>query len=99
MDLLVENEAKLAPRWDQKSVLQGSWGAFGGSWRPRPKTIAGDPFFGTLLGPSWERLGTVLALGSPSWAVLGRLGVFLGPLKIDVEINQKIDAFQDLVLK
>ena len=33
---------------------------------------------------SWEALGTVLALGSPSWADLGRLGDVLGRLKIDV---------------
>ena len=28
---------------------------------------------GAILGPSWGRLGAVLALGSPSWDVLGRL--------------------------
>ena len=55
-----------------------------------------------FLGPSWRRLGgplgAVLALGSPSWADLGRLGVVLGRLKIDVKIDQKIDALQDRFL-
>ena len=49
----------------------------------------------SLSGLSWGPLGAVLALGSPSWAVLGRLGALLGRLKIDVKIYQKIDAFQD----
>ena len=52
-----------------------------------------------FLGPSWGRLGgplgAVLALGSPSWADLGRLGVVLVRLKIDVKIDQKIDVLQD----
>ena len=50
---------------------------------------------GAILGPSWEPVGAVLALGSPSWAVLGRLGALLSRLKIDVKIDQQIDAFQD----
>ena len=48
---------------------------------------------------TWRRLGrvlgAVLALGSPSWAVLEHLVVVLGRLKIDVKIDQKIDALQD----
>ena len=47
----------------------------------------------------WVPLGAVLALGSPSWAVLGRLGALLSRLKIDVKIDQKIDAFQDRFLE
>ena len=74
----------------------------GGSWRllpaiPRKRTIAlcfFEASWGRLGGP----LGAVLALGSPSWADLGRLGVVLGRLKIDVKIDQKIDALQDRFL-
>ena len=43
-------------------------------------------------------LGAVLALGSPSWGVLGRLGALLSRLKIDVKIDQKNDAVQDRFL-
>ena len=53
---------------------------------------------GALLDPSWRPLGAVLALGSPSWAVLGRLGGLWSPLKIDVKIDQEIDACQDRFL-
>ena len=95
---LVRKSIENQPKIDQKSVLEGSWGAFGSSWRPRPKMVGGNPFFGPVLGPSWGRLGAVLALGSPSWAVLGHPGVVLGRLKIDVKIDQKIDAFQNRIL-
>ena len=53
---------------------------------------------GAILGPSWGPLGAVLALGSPSLAVLDRLGTLLSPLKIDVKIDQEIDACQDRFL-
>ena len=53
---------------------------------------------GALLEPSWRPLEAVLALGSPSWAVLDRLGTLLSPLKIDVKIDQEIDACQDRFL-
>ena len=56
-----------------------------------------DPL-GAILDPSWGPLGAVLALGSPSWAVLGRLVVVLGHLKIDAKIHQKMDALQDRIL-
>ena len=55
--------------------------------------------FGTLLAASWRPLDAVLALGSPSWAVLGRLGALLSPLKIDVKIDQEFDACQDRFLR
>ena len=55
------------------------------------KRTHGLIFFWTLLGQSWKPLGAALALGSPSWAVLGHLGVVLGRLKIEVKIEVKID--------
>ena len=73
-------------------------GALGGQDR---KNITKSELLGPLgavLGASWGPLGAVLALGSPSWAVLGRLGALLSRLKIDVKIDQKIDAFQDRFL-
>ena len=54
---------------------------------------------GSILDPSWGPLGAVLALGSPSWAVLCRRGALLSRLEIDVKFDQKIDAFQDRFLK
>ena len=65
----------------QNRKKEGATRTFGASWGH--------------LGPSWGPLGAVLALGSPSWAVLERLGALLSRLKIDVQIDQKIDAFQD----
>ena len=47
-----------------------------------------------ILGPSWGPLGAVLALGSPSWAVLGRLGALLSRFKIDAKIYQKTKPFK-----
>ena len=46
---------------------------------------------GAVLGGSWGRLGAWIA-------VVGRLGAVWGRLKIDVKIDQKIDAFRDRVL-
>ena len=70
--------------------------------RPRPKKTQNEPrfltSFGTLLAAPWRPLDAVLALGSPSWAVLGRLGALLSPLKIDVKIDQEFDACQDRFL-
>ena len=43
---------------------------------------------GPILGPSWGPLEAVLALGSPSWAVLGRL-------KMNANVDRKIDASWD----
>ena len=84
---------------NQKSLLEGYRKALGGSWRPRSKKDRLPTNFWGLLGPSWGPLGAVLALGSPSWAVLGHLGALLSRLKIDVKIDQKIDAFQDRYFK
>ena len=67
----------------QKSILEGSWGVFGGTWRPIPKNEDGNPFFGTLLGPSWR------PLGPSSWARLGLvLAAEIGP-QVDQISTQK----------
>ena len=55
-----ENQSKIG----QKSILAGSRGVFASTWRPIPENEEGDPFLGTLLGPSWRPLG-------PSWRPLG----------------------------
>ena len=62
------------------------------------KRAIGIRFSGTLKGPSWRALGAVLALGSPPWAYLGRLGVVLGHLKIDAKNDSKIDALHFLII-
>ena len=66
--------SKIVPKIDPGGVLGVSWWVLGGSWGPRPNNAmrnpffgVSDPFFGALLGPSWGRLGGVLAV---SWAVL-----------------------------
>ena len=55
------------------AVLGASWGRLGGLERAL-EALGGqdgrDANFWWLLGLSWVPLGTVLALGSPSWAVL-----------------------------
>ena len=80
-------------------------GVSGGAWEllaakiektRSARELLGPP--GALLAPSWRPLGAVLALRSPSWVVLGRLGALLSPLKIDVKIDQEIDACQDRFL-
>ena len=93
-----ENPPKNQSKIGQKSILEGSRGVFGGTWRPIPKNEGGALFFGTLLGPSWRPLGpswrplgAVLAVLAASWAVLGRL-------KIDVKIDQNFDVSWDLFL-
>ena len=73
-------------------------GALGGQDRKDAKKCELLGPHEAILGPSWGPLGAVLALGSPSWAVLGRLGALLSPLKIDVKIDQEIDACQDRFL-
>ena len=86
---------------NQKSVLEGSRGALGGSGgQDRKNTNATRTFgaswghLGAVLAASWGRLGAWIAvLGR-----LGRLGVVLGRLIIDVKIDQKIDALQDRFL-
>ena len=75
-----KKSTKNRPKIDQKSTkngpkigLGGALGALGG--QDRKKTKKDTNFWGlmAILGPSWGPLGAVLALGSPSWAVLGRL--------------------------
>ena len=77
------------------AVLGASWGRLG-AWIGVLGRLG--PSWGHL-GPSWEPLGAVLALRSPSWAVLEHLGALLSRLKIDVKIDQKIDAFEDRFLQ
>ena len=100
-----KKSTKNRPKIDQKSTkngpkigLGGALGALGGQDRKKDKKNTNFWGLMAILGPSWGPLGAVLALGSPSWAVLGRLGVVLGRLKIDVKIDQKIDAFRNRVL-
>ena len=76
-----------------------------GSKRPRPKNLVRYPFFGgilepsllplgAVLGPSWGRLGFGLALQSPLWAVLGRLGASLQRVAADFAAKwNQMDAF------
>jgi len=86
-------------------VLGGSWGVLGGSWEGLEKDLSELTAKGGGLHFNWRTwrrlgrvLGAVLALGSPSWAVLGRLVAVLGRQKIDVKIHQKMDALQDRIL-
>ena len=74
-------------------------GALGGQDRKNPKKSQLLAPLRAILGRSWGALGAVLALGSPSWAVLGRPGAILSRLKIDVKIDQKIDAFENRFLE
>ena len=80
----------------QKSILEGSRGVFGGTWRPIPKNEEGDPFFGTVLGSSWRPPGpswrplAVLAVLAASWARLGFvLAAEIGP-QVDQILTQKL---------
>ena len=59
----VSSRSKMASKWP----VEGSGGALGGTGRPIPEKGGGDPFFGSLLGPSWGPWG-------PSWGRLGHLG-------------------------
>ena len=98
----MQNPSKINKQIDQKWTKNQSWRGLGGPWGPgaaksekRPKKPELLRPLGVILGPSWGPLGAVLALGSPSWADLVRLGVVLGRLGIDIKIDQKIDALQD----
>ena len=62
---------------------------FLGSWS---YSKTDDRDLGAVLGGSWGRLGAWIA-------VLGRLGAIWSRLKIDIKIDQKINAFQDRILK
>ena len=84
--------------------MEGSRDALGGSWRPRPKNDAGDPFFGTLLGPSWRPLGpswrplgAVLAVLAASWARLGLvLAAEIGPQVDQISTQKSIRTLMPL---
>ena len=97
-----ENPQKKQSKICQKSILEGSRGVLGGSWRPRSKNERGARFFETLLGPSWRplgpswrRLGTLLAVLAASWARL-RL-VLAAEIRANIEpkIDQNFDASWD----
>ena len=99
-----ENPPKNQSKIIEKSILEGSRGVLGSSWRPIPKNDGGGSVF-------WDHLGTVLAAScavmAASWAHLGRLGGLLGPSwaslgsrnrtpsrpNIDPKIDQNFDAF------
>ena len=91
-----ENPPKNQSKIGQKSILEGSRGVFGGTWRPIPKHEGGTRFFRTLLGPSWRPLGpswrplgAVLAVLAASWACLGLvLAAEIGP-QVDQTSTQK----------
>ena len=94
-----QKSTKNGPKISLGGVSGGPWGLLAAKIERRQKEYELLGPHGAILGPSWGPLGAVLALGSPSWAVLGRLGAILGRLKIDVQIDQKIDGFQDRFLK
>ena len=97
----IENRPNIDQEWTKVSlggVSAGPWGLLAAKIEKRRKKSELLGPLGAILGPSWGPLGAVLALGSPSWAVLGRLGALLSRLKIDVKIDHKIDAFQDWFL-
>ena len=88
----------------QKSILEGSRGVFGGTWQPIPKIVDGNPFFGTLLrpswrplGPSWRILGDVLAVLAASWARLALvLAAEIGPQVDQISTQKSIRTLMPL---
>ena len=96
---IYQKSTKNEPKINLGGVSGGPWGLLAAKIEKIPKKSQLLAPHGPILGPSWGPLGAVLALGSPSWAVLGRLGALLSRLKIDVKIDQKIDAFQDRFLE
>ena len=96
----MKNQSKIG----QTSILEGSQGVFGGTWWPIPKHEVGDPFFGTLLGPSWRPLGPswrplgpVLAVMAASWARLGPLlAAEIGPQVDQISTQQSIRTLMPL---
>ena len=95
---IYKQSTKNGPKISLGGVSGGPWGLLAAKIEKTRKEYQLLGPLGAILGPSWGPLGAVLALGSPSWAVLGRLGALLNRLKIDVKIDQKIDAFQDRFL-
>ena len=93
---IYQKSSKNGPKISLGGVSGGPWGPLAAKIekkRKNKKQLLGP--LGAILGPSWGPLGAVLALGSPSWADLGRVGVVLGRLENDVKIDQKNDAHQD----
>ena len=84
--------------------MEGSRGFFGGTWRTIPQNVDGDPFFGTLLGPSWRPLGpswrplgAVLAVLAASWARLGLvLAAEIGPQVDQISTPKSIRTLMPL---
>ena len=84
--------------------MEGSRGVFGGSWRPIPKIVNENGFFGTLLGPSWRPrgqswrpLGAVLAILAASWARLGLvLAAEIGPQVDEISTQKSIRTLMPL---
>ena len=87
-----------------KSILEGSRGILGGSWRPIPKNQGAPLFFGILLGPSWRPLGpswrplgAVLAVLATSWARLGLvLAAEIGPQVDQISTQKSIRTLMPL---
>ena len=66
-----QKSTKNCPKISLGGVSGSPWGLLAAQideTRKRRELL--DPL-GAILGPSWGPLGAVLALGSPSWAVLG----------------------------
>ena len=95
----VQKSTNNGPKISLGEVSGGPWGLLAAKIEKTKKEQGFLEALGAILGPSWGPLGAVLAVGSPSWAVLGRLGALLSRLRIDVKIDQKIDAFQDRILE
>ena len=99
-----ENPPKNQSKIGEKSILEGSRGVFGGTWRPIPKNEGGALFFGTLLGPSWRPLGPswrplgpVLAVLAASWARLGLvLAAEIGPQVDQISTQKSIRTLMPL---
>ena len=78
-----QKSSKNGPKISLGGVSGGPWGLLAAKIEKRRLRCELLGPLGAILGPSWGPLGAVLALGSPSWAVLRRLGVVLGRLKFD----------------
>ena len=91
-----QKSTKNEPNISLGGVSGGPWGLLAAKIEKTQKKIqtfgASWGHLGPLLGASWGRLGAWIA-------VLGRLGAIWSRLKIDVKIDQKINAFQDRFLK
>ena len=68
-----QKSTKNQPKMYQKTVSGEPWGLLAAKTKKDKKRYELLGPHGRILGPSWKSLGAVLALGSPSWAALGRL--------------------------